>query len=79
MTYTAQEHICLNEARTKIVPCDSPEAAMTLALPGVAITDEQAEQYGLVKKSADKEEKAEAAAPENKAVAAPPANKQKGK
>jgi hypothetical protein len=79
MTYVAQEQICLNEARTKIVPCDSPEARSNLALPGAELDDAVAEKYGLIapaaagksstKEADGEEEKAQAAPPENKAKA----------
>jgi hypothetical protein len=79
MTYTAQKQLCLNADRTRIVPCDSPDAAMTLALPGVELPDEVAKQYGLLEDK-DENKKAVDEAPQNKAVNAAPANKQrKGK
>lgn len=71
MTYIAQEQLCLNADRSKIVPCDSPEAAMNLALPGDELEDDVAEKYGLAgKKKAEPQ-------PEEKAVVSPPENKAK--
>lgn len=78
MPYIADAQICLNEARDKIVPCDSPEAYVNLALPGWELADEVAEKYGLSAAPAsaagddkkEPEEKTVSAAPANKAVAA---------
>lgn len=72
MTYIADAQICVNEARDKIVPCDSPEARYNLALPGVELPDDVAAKYGLTgkAKAAPVEEE-----PEEKAVAEVPANK----
>lgn len=74
MPYIADAQICLNEARDKIVPCDSPEARSNLALPGAELDDETAAKYGLVAAPApaapdETEEKALPAPPANKAVA----------
>ena len=49
MPYVAEEQICVNEKRDKVVPCDSPEAYNTLALPGVVVPDEDVKKYGLLK------------------------------
>lgn len=69
MTYIAQEQLCLNADRSKIVPCDSPDAAMNLALPGQEVPDDLAAKYGLAgkKKAEEPEEKAVVSPPENKA------------
>ena len=85
MPYTAEEQICLNEARTKIVPCDSPEARSNLALPGAVLEDDVAIKYGLMKGKAGAANKADDAAAEDeeltvettdkKAMGAPAANK----
>lgn len=70
MTYVTDKQICLNADRSKIVPCDSEEAAMTLALPGVELADEVAAQYGL-----GVEQKAVTEAPANKALDMPKGKK----
>ena len=82
MPYKAEAQICLNEARDKIVPCDSPEARANLALPGAELADDVAEKYGLIKPSGKKPAVAEdvdapapATEPEKKAVNAAPQNK----
>lgn len=78
MTYIADAQICLDEARTKIVPCDSPEARYNLALPGIELSDEVAQKYGLTGKKAVGYAPDEAQSPdveEEKAVAEVPANK----
>ena len=79
MPYTANEQICLNEARDKIVPCDSPEARANLALPGAELADDVAEKYGLIKPSGKKPAVAEdvdaTVEPEKKAVDTAPQNK----
>ena len=84
MSYTAEEQICLNEARTRIVPCDSPEARSNLALPGAVLEDDVAIKYGLMKGKA-KAQPDEAAEDEEltvettdkKAIGAPAENKAK--
>ena len=84
MPYTAEEQICLNEARTKIVPCDSPEARSNLALPGAVLEDDVAIKYGLMKGKAGAAKSDEQAAEDEeltvettdkKAMGAPAANK----
>ena len=47
MAYIAQEQICLDEGRTKVVPCDSPEARSNLAIPGMEVSDEDCKKYGV--------------------------------
>lgn len=73
MPYIADSQICVNAARDKVVPCDSPEARYNLALPGWEVADEVAEQYGL--SSATPAPVEDEPAPEKKAVSAAPANK----
>lgn len=70
MPYVTDTQLCLNEDRSKIVPCDSPEAYVNLALPGAELSDEVAAQYGL-----GVEEKAVETAPANKALDMPKGKK----
>jgi len=76
MPYVAQYQLCLNEARDKIVPCDSPEARSNLALPGAEIPDDVAQKYGLTGKAKDAPAEPEVPA-EEKAVTDAPSNKAK--
>lgn len=90
MPYVAQEQICLDEKREKIVPCDSPEARSNLALPGVELPDDVAIKYGLMKgkpsakaeaapdEADDADEELTVETTDEKAVGAPPANKAMG-
>lgn len=84
MTYISDKRLCVNQDSTKIVDCDSPDAAYLLVGEGGELTDEQAKKYGLgaskakaKEEEAPAEEKAVAATPENKAVAAPEDTKRK--
>lgn len=45
--FVTQERICLDAARSKVVDCDSPEAAFQLATPGKTVSAADAEKYGL--------------------------------
>jgi len=77
MPYVAQYQLCLNEARDKIVPCDSPEARSNLALPGAEIPDDVAQKYGLTGKAKDAPAPEPEAQPEEKARTDAPSNKAK--
>lgn len=84
MTYISDKRLCVNADESKVVDCDSPDAAYLLVGEGGELTDEQAKKYGLSDKGKAKAEpeaapepKAVAATPENKAVAAPEDTKRK--
>ena len=89
MAYIAQEQICLDEGRTKVVPCDSPEARSNLAVPGAEVSDEDCRKYGVggakaAKPAVADEEEDEAQATDaptpvqEKTVSGAPANKAVG-
>lgn len=86
------QDICLNADKSKVVNCNSAEAAFLLVGPGGQLPDDEAKKYGLAGKAkasesapaaeADEESGVEAKAvekpAENKAVTKAPAMKAKG-
>lgn len=88
MPHVLKERACLNADKTKVVDCESEEAAFVLGGEGTEIPGEDAVKYGLVKATKRKvdqpepegegeEEGASKARPKPsaKAVAGPPENK----
>lgn len=73
--YTSEKRVCLNADRSKVVPCDSAEAAIQLVAAGGQIPEDEAKRYGLTDKPKAEAEPAQEPEEESKAVKEPPANK----
>jgi pyruvate/2-oxoglutarate dehydrogenase complex dihydrolipoamide acyltransferase (E2) component len=72
--YIAEEKLCLNADRTKVLKDGDPDAAFLFATPGKRISVEDAEQYGLTNLAYEGNPK-EVKPGENKMVAGPMATK----
>jgi hypothetical protein len=73
--FIATKTYCVNSDKSRIVPCDSPEAHYQLVAEGCELPEAEARKYGLLKPTTP--EKAVEAEAEGgvKEVSAPPENK----
>lgn len=78
-SFTLTERVCLNTDKSKVVDCNSEEAAFSLGGVGAQIPMAEAEKYGLTKKSAKAEVEDKMAAPTEDKAAPKPKTKRKAK